>query len=427
MSLINTCHLLLTNLHRCLEEAVKGVYGFVPMPAAGTLADRAVSLKATFDANPSAFVTTLAHLTTLNSLLAEYRQQAFPANTTTITVEATRLIAWNDVINKPVKFPPTAHTHTAQPIAWDAVQNKPTTFPPDVHAHDYASITNKPATFPPDVHAHDYASITNKPATFPPDVHAHDYASITGKPATFPPADHAHDLLQIGGLLLRYNSAEGYLEQSANAGATWTPLVSESAPPSATAYALSWATITDNGVKISRSLPGAWINGNIQIWLRLSIDAATWGSYLLNAYQFYCSVGYDGAFGVHYFNNDGDEQSIYDARIGLTGWHDIGIQWTEASNSCIIYIDGVGGTAFYARKATVDTAGSYTLEIGAPKSQLAALVWGNALTWSAATAAKDTITPVTMSLPLSEGSGATATDSTGAAWTIPAGVTWEGL
>ena len=192
MSLINTCHLLLTNLHRCLEEAVKGVYGFVPMPAAGTLADRAVSLKATFDANPSAFVTTLAHLTTLNSLLAEYRQQAFPANTTTITVEATRLIAWNDVINKPVKFPPTAHTHTAQPIAWDAVQNKPTTFPPDVHAHDYASITNKPATFPPDVHAHDYASITNKPATFPPDVHAHDYASITDKPTTFEPSSHAH-------------------------------------------------------------------------------------------------------------------------------------------------------------------------------------------------------------------------------------------
>ena len=334
----------------------------------------------------------------------------------------TDTIGWSNVTGKPATFPPKAHAHD-----YASITDKPTTFEPTAHAHDYASITDKPTTFEPTAHAHDYASITNKPATFPPDVHAHDYASITGKPATFPPADHAHDLLQIGGLLLRYNSAEGYLEQSANAGATWTPLVSESAPPSATAYALSWATITDNGVKISRSLPGAWINGNIQIWLRLSIDAATWGNYLLNAYQFYCSVGYDGAFGVHYFNNDGDEQSIYDARIGLTGWHDIGIQWTEASNSCIIYIDGVGGTAFYARKATVDTAGSYTLEIGAPKSQLAALVWGNALTWSAATAAKDTITPVTMSLPLSEGSGATATDSTGAAWTIPAGVTWEGL
>ena len=353
----------------------------------------------------------------------------------------TETIGWSNITGKPAKFPPTAHAHdyasitdkptTFEPSAhnhdYASITDKPTTFPPDAHHHDYASITDKPTTFPPDAHHHDYASITDKPTTFPPDAHHHDYASIINKPTTFPPADHAHDLLQIGGLLLRYNSTAGYLEQSANAGATWTPLVSESAPPSATAYALSWATITDNSVKISRSLPGAWINGDIQIWLRLSIDAATWGSYLLNAHQFYCSVGYDGAFGVHYFNNDGDEQSIYDARIGLTGWHDIGIQWTEASNSCIIYLDGVGGTAFYARKATVDTAGSYTLEIGAPKIQLSALVWGNALTWSAATAAKDTLTPVTMSLPLSEGSGATTTDSTGTAWTIPAGVVWEAV
>ena len=334
----------------------------------------------------------------------------------------TDTIGWSNITGKPAKFPPTAHTHD-----YASITDKPTTFEPSAHDHDYASITDKPTTFEPSAHDHDYASITGKPTTFEPSAHAHDYASITDKPTTFPPADHAHDLLQIGGLLLRYNSTAGYLEQSTNAGATWTPLVSESAPPSATAYALSWATITDNSVKISRSLPGAWINGNIQIWLHLSIDAATWGNYLLNAYQFYCSVGNDGAFGVHYFNKDGDERSIYDARIGLTGWHDIGIQWTEASNSCIIYLDGVGGTAFYARKATVDTAGSYTLEIGAPKIQLAALVWGNALTWSAATAAKDTITPVTMSLPLSEGSGATATDSTGAAWTIPAGVVWEAI
>lgn len=365
MSLINTCNLLLTNLHRCLDEAVKAVYGFAPLPVAGSLVDRAASLKATFDENPSAFVATPTHLAALNSLLAEYRQQAFLANTTTITVEATRLIAWNDVINKPVKFPPKAHT-----TAW---------------------------------------------------------ADITDAPATYPPADHAHDLLQIGGLLLRYNSTEGYLEQSTNAGATWTPLVSNSAPPSATAYALSWAGITDASIKSSRALPGAWVNGNLQIWMRLSIDAATYGSYLLNALSFTVLCDYDGAIGVSYYNSNGDEQTLADSRTGLSGWHDIGLQWTQANNSCIIYLDGVGGTPFSASKNDVDTGGAYTLEIGAPSIKLAALVWGNALTWSAATAAKDTITPITMNLPLTEGSGATTTDSTGTAWTIPAGVTWEVL
>ena len=270
-----------------------------------------------------------------------------------------------------------------------------------------------------------WSNITGKPAKFPPTAHTHDYASITDKPTTFPPADHAHDLLQIGGLLLRYNSTAGYLEQSTNAGATWTPLVSESAPPSATAYALSWAGVTDSTTKITRSLPGAWINGDLQIWMRVYLDATTVGSYLTNFYTFKLAQSYDGAIMVIYYSRKGDEQQAADTRTGLTGWHDIGLQWTQASNSGIIYIDGVGGTPVYAHKNDVDTGGAYTAEIGAAKIKLSAFAWANALTWSASAATLDSIGALTVNLPLSEGSGATATDSTGTAWTIPAGVVWE--
>ena len=330
----------------------------------------------------------------------------------------TATIDWGNITGKPAKFQPTAHGHD-----YASVTGKPATFPPTAHGHDYASVTGKPATFPPDAHDHDYASVTDKPATFPPDAHEHDYASVTGKPATFPPADHAHDLLQIGGLLLRCNSAEGYLEQSANAGATWTPLVSNSAP-GATAYVLSWAGVTENTIQITRALPG-WINGDLQIWMRVYLDAESWGTYLLETTTFSISIGYDGAMGVYYADRFGDWYSSFDTRTGLTGWHDIGLQWTQTTDSVIIYVDGVGGTPLSANKEDVDTGGAYTIEVGAPKSKLLALAWANALTWSASAATLDSIGTLTVNLPLSEGSGATTTDSTGTAWTIPAGVTWE--
>ena len=267
-------------------------------------------------------------------------------------------------------------------------------------------------------------ALVDQIAPFP---HTHLVTDITNFPVTMPPAAHAHDLLQIGGLLLRYNSAEGYLEQSTDAGATWTPLVSESAPPSATAYALSWAGITENTIRISRALPGAWVNGDLQIWMRLFLDAATYGSYLLNAQSFTILCGYDGALGVSYYDSNGDEQTYTDSRTGLTGWHDIGLQWTQATDTAIIYLDGVGGTPLSVGKVDIDTGGEYTIEIGAPKIELSALAWANALTWSASAASVETIGTLTVNLPLSEGSGATTTDSTGTAWTIPAGVVWEAL
>ena len=332
----------------------------------------------------------------------------------------TDTIGWSNITGKPAKFPPTAHTHD-----YASITDKPTTFEPSAHDHDYASITDKPTTFEPSAHDHDYASITGKPTTFEPSAHAHDYASITDKPTTFPPADHAHDLLQIGGLLLRYNSTAGYLEQSTNAGATWTPLVSESAPPSATAYALSWAGVTDSTTHITRSLPGAWINGDLQIWMRVYLDATTAGSYLSDFYTFRIAQTYDGAIMVIYYSGDGDEKQAADSRTGLTGWHDIGLQWTQTTDSVIFYVDGVGGTAQSVNKEDVDTGGAYTIEVGAPKIKLSAFAWANALTWSASAATLDSIGTLTVNLPLSEGSGATTTDSTGTAWTIPAGVTWE--
>ena len=399
MSLINTCNLLLTNLHRCLDEAVKAVYGFAPLPVAGSLADRAASLKATFDENPSAFVATPTHLAALNSLLAEYRQQAFPANTTTITVEATRLIAWNDVTNKPVRFPPTAH------------------------AHDYASITDKPTTFPPDEHTHPAQSIAwdavqNKPTTFPPSAHVTAWADITDAPETYPPADHAHDLLHIGGLLLRYNSAEGYLEQSANSGATWTPLVSESAPPSATAYALAW---TDGSAIFSRQVPGAWLNENVQIWMRVYLPSSVffWFGDVTMTYN-------SGGIYLTSYNSNGDGTDYPDDRTTIAeGWHDVALQWTQAANACILYIDGIGGTPITAYKRTLDAATNYDIRFQAAGLKVAALVMSDQLTWSATAAAKDTIGAPMFSLSLTEGSGATATDSTGTAWTIPAGIAWE--
>ena len=326
----------------------------------------------------------------------------------------TETIGWSNITGKPAKFPPSAHNHD-----YASITDKPTTFPPDAHTHDYASITDKPTTFPPENHAHDYASITDKPTTFPPENHAHDYASITDKPTTFPPATHAHDLLQIGDMLLRYNTG-GYLEQSTNAGATWTPLVSESAPPSATAYALAW---TDGSAIFSRQVPGAWLNGDLQIWMRVYLSS--------NLFFWFGDVTMTHNSGGIYltsYDRNGDGSDYPDDRTTITeGWHDVALQWTQAANACILYVDGVGGTPFTAYKRTLDTTTNYDIHFKAAGLKVAALVMSDQLTWSATAAAKDTIGTPLFSLPLAEGSGATATDSTGTAWTIPAGVVWEAL
>lgn len=320
---------------------------------------------------------------------------------------------WGDITNKPAKFPPSDHTHPAQPVTWEDVQSKPTTFPPADHAHvvTWENVQSKPSTFPPSAHTHP-AQIVN-------------WEDVQSKPTTFPPAAHAHDLLRIGGMLLRYNVG-GYLEQSLNDGATWTPLVSSSAPPAATAYALVWAASTTE--RLTRNVVGAWINGNLQLWMRVYVDAASYGTYLLTAANMISViVGYTGAPGIEYMNRYGDYETVEDARTGLAGWHDIGLQWTPATGSAIIYLDGVGGSPLSVEKGALDDATLYVVEVGNCGYKLAALKWSHTLTWTATAASADTMTDIIFDLPLSEGSGATTTDSTGTAWTIPAGVTWEAL
>lgn len=272
---------------------------------------------------------------------------------------------WGDIVGKPAKFPPSDHTHPAQTVTWEDVQSKPT---------------------------------------------------------AFPPAAHAHDLLQIGDMLLRYNSG-GYLEQSTNAGATWTPLVSESAPPAVAAYALAWAESATE--RLTRNVVGAWINGDLQVWMRVYLDAASQGTYWLTTEHFQLQYGYTGAIGVCYINRYGDWNTAEDARTGITGWHDIGLQWTPATGSAIIYLDGVGDSPLSVSNVALDDATQYAISLGNARYKIASLKWSHALTWTASAASAETMTDIILDLPLSEGSGATTTDSTGTAWTIPAGVTWE--
>ena len=109
---------------------------------------------------------------------------------------------WGDISNKPAKFPPSDHTHAAQPVTWEDVQSKPTTFPPSDHTHAAQPVTwedvqSKPSTFPPADHTHtvsnvEWESVLNKPTTFAPSAHSHAYSDITGKPTTFAPSAHSH-------------------------------------------------------------------------------------------------------------------------------------------------------------------------------------------------------------------------------------------
>lgn len=338
----------------------------------------------------------------------------------------TDTIGWSNITGKPAKFPPTAHTHD-----YASITDKPTTFEPSAHDHDYASITGKPTTFPPEIHAHvvTWENVQSKPSTFPPSDHTHpaqivNWEDVQSKPTTFPPSDHAHDLLRIGGMLLRYNSG-GYLEQSLNDGATWTPLVSESAPPAATAYALAWAESATE--QLTRNILGAWINGDLQLWMRVYLDAAAQGTYWLTTEHFQLQYNYTGAIGVCYMDRYGDWNTAEDARTGIAGWHDIGLQWTPATGSAIIYLDGVGGSPLSVSNVALDDATQYAISLGNARYKIASLKWSHALTWTASAASAETMTDIIFDLPLSEGSGATTTDSTGTAWTIPAGVVWEAL
>ena len=193
-----------------------------------------------------------------------------------------------------------------------------------------------------------------------------------------------------------------------------------------TAYALAW---TDGSAILLREFPGSWFFGDVQIWTRVYLGAA---GQFLNMLEIGLSYAAEGNltfdYGI-YTNDEWFERHEADARTVAAGWHDIALQWTNATRNCILYIDGVGGTPIIPspKKTNFNAASIYEIHISSPSLKLASLIMSDQLTWDATTAAKETIGTPRLSLPLTEGSGATATDSTGTAWTIPAGVAWEAL
>ena len=65
-------------------------------------------------------------------------------------------VEWTEVLNKPVSFPPSAHTHL-----WASITDKPTEFTPDAHVHTWADITDKPTEFTPVSHNHTISEVTD--------------------------------------------------------------------------------------------------------------------------------------------------------------------------------------------------------------------------------------------------------------------------
>lgn len=59
-------------------------------------------------------------------------------------------IGWDDIIGKPLEFPPEDHTHV-----WDEIEDKPECFEPCEHLHAWDEITDKPECFTPCEHTHD--------------------------------------------------------------------------------------------------------------------------------------------------------------------------------------------------------------------------------------------------------------------------------
>jgi hypothetical protein len=124
------------------------------------------------------------------------------------------VVYWTDILNKPLTFAPTAHTHTMAEVdgltaaldskadigettgggavEWVDVLNKPLSFPAEPHTHAMADVTGlitaldgkadnaDLAAYAPVDHVHTFAAITNKPDTYTPTAHTHAMADVTG-------------------------------------------------------------------------------------------------------------------------------------------------------------------------------------------------------------------------------------------------------
>ena len=84
-------------------------------------------------------------------------------------------IKWSEILEKPLTFTPSAHTHD-----WSDIRNAPTVFPPATHTHTWSQITEKPVLF-----SGNYNDLYNIPVTFAPSAHTHQWSEITNKPNFF--------------------------------------------------------------------------------------------------------------------------------------------------------------------------------------------------------------------------------------------------
>ena len=154
------------NLIRQTEEFISAIVGNMPASDTGSFTNRLSNLFASFKSDKAAFTASSTQLGFLATLLKEYaafkKQNVEDIGTPEILITVPK---WGDIYDKPTTFPPSEHTHDAQPVAsvaWPDITDKPTTFPPSEHTHDaqpvasvaWPDITDKPTAFPPEEHFH---------------------------------------------------------------------------------------------------------------------------------------------------------------------------------------------------------------------------------------------------------------------------------
>jgi len=109
-------------------------------------------------------------------------------------------VEWVDILNKPLQFNPSAHTHVISDVTnlQSSLDGKASTshnhngvyayinhthpYALLNHVHEYNSLLNIPSTFPPSTHVHNWDDIQNKPVQFNPLYHMHFWSDINGKP-----------------------------------------------------------------------------------------------------------------------------------------------------------------------------------------------------------------------------------------------------
>lgn len=97
------------------------------------------------------------------------------------------VLAWADIIGKPVKFPPEAHTHSNVEVGLGNVDNVKQASEADFDMHNSDAIRHITAAERAawnakagGAHTHAWSEISGKPATFNPSAHTHTEADIVG-------------------------------------------------------------------------------------------------------------------------------------------------------------------------------------------------------------------------------------------------------